>query len=58
LLPFGSESPVFPSAVEKLKIRIYKTIILPVILYGGEIWYLTLREKHVSENRVQMKIFD
>jgi hypothetical protein len=28
---------------KNLKIRIYKTIILPVVLYG---WSLTLREKH------------
>jgi hypothetical protein len=29
-----------------LKIRIYKTIILPVVLYGCETWFLTLREEH------------
>jgi hypothetical protein len=27
-----------------MKIRLYKIIILPVILYGCEIWSLTLRE--------------
>jgi hypothetical protein len=31
---------------KKVKIRIYKTIILPVVLYGCETWSLTLREKH------------
>jgi hypothetical protein len=34
--------------------RIYKTIILPVILYGCETWSLTLREEHrlrVFENK-------
>jgi hypothetical protein len=31
---------------KNLKIRIYKTIILPVVLYGCETWYLTLREEH------------
>jgi hypothetical protein len=34
--------------------RIYKTIILPVVLYGCETWSLTLREEHrlrVFENR-------
>jgi hypothetical protein len=31
---------------KNLKIRIYKTIILPVVLYGCETWSLTLREKH------------
>jgi hypothetical protein len=29
-----------------LKIRIYRTIILPVVLYGCETWSLTLREEH------------
>jgi hypothetical protein len=35
--------------------RVYKTIILPVVLYGYETWSLTLREKHrlrVFENRL------
>jgi hypothetical protein len=31
---------------KNLKIRIYKTIILPVVLYGCETWSLTLREEH------------
>jgi hypothetical protein len=31
---------------KNLKIRICKTIILPVVLYGCETWFLTLREKH------------
>jgi hypothetical protein len=38
----------------------YKTIILPVVLYGCEIWSLTLREEHrlrVFENRVLRRIF-
>jgi hypothetical protein len=29
-----------------IKVRIYKTIILPVVLYGCETWFLTLREEH------------
>jgi hypothetical protein len=29
-----------------LKIRLYKTIILPMVLYGCETWFLTLREQH------------
>jgi hypothetical protein len=40
--------------------RIYKTIILPVVLYGRETWSLTLREEHrltVFENRVLRRIF-
>jgi hypothetical protein len=43
-----------------LKIRIYKTIILPVVLYGCETWSLTLREEYrlrVFENRVLRRIF-
>jgi hypothetical protein len=45
---------------KNLKIRIYKTIILSVVLYGCETWSLTLREEHrlkVYENRVLRKIF-
>jgi hypothetical protein len=65
LLPFGPEHFVFSSAVKKLKkleytYRIYKMIILPVILYGCEIWSLTLREEHrlrMFENRVLRRIF-
>jgi hypothetical protein len=40
--------------------RIYKTIILPVILYGCETWSLTQREEHrlrVFENKVLRRIF-
>jgi hypothetical protein len=43
-----------------VKIRIYKTIILLVVLYASEIWSLTLREEHrlrESENRVLRRIF-
>jgi hypothetical protein len=43
-----------------LKVKIYKTIILPVILYGCETWSITLREEHrlrVFENRVLRRIF-
>jgi hypothetical protein len=45
---------------DRIKIRIYKTIILPVVLYGCETWSLTLREEHrlrVFENRVLRRIF-
>jgi hypothetical protein len=45
---------------KNLKIRIYKTIILPVVLYGYETWSLALREEHglrVFENRVLRRIF-
>ena len=30
---------------KNLKIKIYRTIILPVVLYGHETWSLTLREE-------------
>jgi hypothetical protein len=39
---------------KKLKIKIYITIILPVVLYGCETWSLTLRDERrlrVFENR-------
>jgi hypothetical protein len=42
------------------EINIYRTIILPVVLYGCETWSLTLREVsrlRVFENRVLMRIF-
>ncbi|KAJ4442258.1 hypothetical protein ANN_12124 [Periplaneta americana] len=45
---------------KNLKVRIYKTVILPVVLYGCETWTLNLREEHrlrVFENKVLRKIF-
>jgi len=39
---------------------VYRTIILPVVLYGCETWSLTLREERrlrVFENRVLRRIF-
>ena len=45
---------------KNLKIKIYRTIILSVVLYGCETWSLTLREEHrlrVFENRVLRGIF-
>jgi hypothetical protein len=43
-----------------VKVKIHKTIILPVVLYGCENWSFTLREEHrlrVFENRVLRRIF-
>jgi hypothetical protein len=43
-----------------VKVKIYKTIILPVVLYGCETWCLILREEHrlsVFENRTLRRIF-
>jgi hypothetical protein len=45
---------------KNIKIKIYITIILPVVLYGCETWSLTLREEHrlrVLRNRVLRRIF-
>jgi len=45
---------------KNIKIKIYRTIILSVILYGCEIWSLTLSEKRrlrVFENRVLRRTF-
>ena len=42
------------------KIKIYRTIILPVVLYVCETWSLTLREERklrVFENMVLRRIF-
>jgi hypothetical protein len=45
---------------KNLKIKVYRTIILPVVLYGCETWSLILREEHrlrVFENRVLRRAF-
>jgi hypothetical protein len=47
--------------VKNLKIRIYKTTILSVVLYGYETWSLILIEEHrrrVFEDRVLRRIFE
>jgi len=44
----------------KTDIEIYRTIILPLLLFGHKTWTITLREKRslrVLENRVQRRIF-
>jgi hypothetical protein len=51
---------LFGAKIKKLKIKIYRTIIWPVVLYGCETWPLTLREGRrlrVFETRVLRKIF-
>jgi hypothetical protein len=43
-----------------VNVKIYKTITLPVVLYGIEIWSLTSSEEHrlrVFENRILRRIF-
>ena len=45
---------------KNVKIKIYRTIILPVVLYGCETWSLTLMEERrlrVFENRVLRRVF-
>ncbi|KAJ4446969.1 hypothetical protein ANN_13671 [Periplaneta americana] len=45
---------------KNLKVRIYKTVILSVVLYGCKTWTLTLREEQrlrVFENKILRKIF-
>jgi hypothetical protein len=44
---------------KNVKIKIHRTIILPVVLYGYETWSLTLREEcrlRMFENRVLRRI--
>jgi len=53
---------LLPSSLlsKNLNIKIYRTIILPVVFYGCEIWSFTLRETRrmrVFENWVLRRIF-
>jgi len=51
---------VFQCAVQDIKIKIYRTIISPVVLYRCETWSLTLRDERglmVFENTVLRGIF-
>jgi len=60
LLSFIAESFVFQFSIQKFEIKIYRTIILPVVFYGCETWLLTLREEYrlrVFDNRVLRRIF-
>jgi hypothetical protein len=40
------------ACLKQIQIKIYRTIILPVVLYGCEILSLTLKEKH------KLKVFE
>jgi len=61
LLSFGAESLVFQFAVQKnIRIKLYRTITLPVFLCGCETWLLTLRKEcmlRVFEKRALRRIF-
>jgi hypothetical protein len=57
---YHSVQNLLSSLLENVKMRIFETLILPVVLYGCETWSLTLREEHrlsVFENRVLRRIF-
>jgi hypothetical protein len=58
---FSPKSFVFSSHIKiNLKIKLRKTAVLLVVLYGCETWSLTLREEHrlrVFENRELRRIF-
>jgi hypothetical protein len=46
---------------KNIKIKICRTLILPVVLYGCETWLLTMREKHrltVPESRLLKRIYE
>jgi hypothetical protein len=60
LLPFVQNLLSSRLLSKNVKIKIYKTIILPVVLYGCGTRSLTSREEHrlkVFENRVLRRIF-
>ena len=57
---FGSNILFSRLLSKNLKIKIYKIIILQVLLYGCDTWYITLREERrlrVFENRILRRIF-
>jgi hypothetical protein len=59
---YHSVQSLLPSCLlsRNVKVKIYKTIILPVVLYGCETWSITLREEHrlwEFENRVLRRMF-
>jgi hypothetical protein len=46
--------------LKNLKSKVYRTIILPIVLYGCETWSLTMREQRrprVFENNMLRRIF-
>jgi hypothetical protein len=60
MLPFSAEPFAFSPAVQNVKIRLHKTIILSVVLYGCETWSLTVRGEQklrVFEKRVLRRLF-
>jgi len=51
---------LYSSLLDKnIKIKIYRTVILPFVLYGCETWSLALKEEHrltVFKNRIVRRI--
>jgi len=59
LLSFGAEFLSSSLLPKNIKVKIYRIIILPVVLYGRETWSLTWREERrlrAFENRVLRRI--
>jgi hypothetical protein len=58
---YSVQSLLSSSLISKnLKMKIYRTIILPVVLYGCETWPLKLRKERrlrVFDNRVLRRVF-
>ena len=60
LLSFGAESLSFRLLSKNTKIKIHRSTVLPLVVYGCGTWSLTLREERrlrVFENRVLRRIF-
>jgi hypothetical protein len=59
-LSFDEESIVFQFVSKIIKIKIQRTVILSIVLYGYENWSLTLKEEHmrsVFQSKVLRRIF-
>ena len=59
---YHSVQNLLPSSLlsKNINIKVYRTVVFPLVLYGCETWLLILRKEHglrVFENRVHKKIF-
>ena len=60
MLSFGAVSFVLQFSIQKIKINIYRSTILPVVLYGCETWSVILKEERrlkMFENKEMRRIF-
>ena len=60
MVSFSAESFVFQLLSRNIKIKIYRNVILPVVLYERETWSVTFREEcrlKIFENRMLRRIF-